>query len=173
MVRIVADVPEDDFANVEPGNSVRVHLLSTNRDLTAKISRRAPSADADTRTVHIELDLDDPARSIPVWTTAELSLDVGGAIPATTIPQIAATLHGTKAMVFVVKDGVAHATRGKLIGERLGTFFLDPSLEAGSLVVTEGRGLLNDGDHVTAKTEPWSPAGGAHVKTATVTPGSR
>jgi RND family efflux transporter MFP subunit len=157
MVRITADVPEDDFTNVAPGNDVRVHLLSTNRDLTAKISRRAPSADPDTRTVHIELDLDDPARSIPVWTTAELSLDVGTAVPATAIPLVAAAVHGSKTTLFVVKDGVAHATRAKLIGERTGTFFLDPSLPAGSLVVTEGRGLLNDGDRVDGKTVSWAP----------------
>jgi RND family efflux transporter MFP subunit len=160
MVRITADVPEDDFGNVAPGNEVRVHLLSTNRDFTAKISRRAPAADPDTRTVHLELDLDDPARSIPVWTTAELSLDVGAPIPATAIPLIAATVHGSKTTVFVVKDGVAHATRAKLVGERTGTFYLDPSLAAGSLVVTEGRGLLNDGDHVDGKTVPWTPVEG-------------
>jgi hypothetical protein len=44
-----------------------------------------------------------------------------------------------------------------LIGERTGTFFLDPSLPAGSLVVTEGRGLLNDGDRVDGKTVSWAP----------------
>ena len=157
MVRITAEIPEDDFGNVAPGNEVRVHLISTNRDLTAKISRRAPSADADTRTIHIEIDLDDPARSIPVSTTAELSLDVGAPIPATAIPVIAATVHGSKTTVFVVKDGVAHATRAKLIGERKGTFYLEPSLAGGSQVVTEGRGLLNDNDRVEVKTVPWAP----------------
>src|SRR5262249_31219105 len=68
MVRITADVPEDDFDHVAPDNEVRIHLLATGRDTTAKIARRAPSADAATRTVHVELDLDDPARQIPVWT---------------------------------------------------------------------------------------------------------
>ena len=44
-----------------------------------------------------------------MWTTAELSLDVGAPMPATAIPLIAATVHGTKTSVFVVADGVAHA----------------------------------------------------------------
>lgn len=157
QVRITAEIPEDDFGNVAPGNEVGVHLISTNRNLTAKISRRAPSADSDTRTIRIEIDLDDPARSIPVFTTAELSLDVGAPIPATAIPVIAATVHGSKTTVFVVVNGVAHTTRAKLIGERKGTLYLERSLPSGSQVVTEGRGLLNDGDRVESKTSPWAP----------------
>ena len=156
MVRIAADVPEDDFANVAPNTSVRVHLLATNRDFTATISRRAPSADADTRTIEIELDIDDPGRTIPVLTTAELSLDIGAPVPATAIPLIAATVHGSKTTVFVVTDGVAHATRAKLVGERNGVYYVDPSLAPGSQIVTEGRGLLNDGDHVAGKLEPFA-----------------
>ncbi|MEO8840148.1 MAG: efflux RND transporter periplasmic adaptor subunit [Kofleriaceae bacterium] len=157
IVRITADVPEDDFANVAPETEVRVHLLATGKDLTAKISRRAPSADADTRTVHIELDLVDPDRAIPTHTTAELSLDVGAPIPATAIPLIAANVHGSKTNFFTVKDGVAHSTRAKLVGERSGVYYVEPTLKAGTEVVTEGRGLLDDDDTVAAKLEPWQP----------------
>jgi membrane fusion protein (multidrug efflux system) len=157
VVRIGADVPEDDFGNVTPGNAVRVHLLATNRDLVAKISRRAPAADAETRTIHIELDLDDPDRTIPVGTTAELALDVGAPIPATAIPMIAATVSGSKTTSFVVAGGAAHLTRAKLIGERDGILYVDPTLVAGSLVVAEGRGLLNDNDRVDGTTRAWTP----------------
>ncbi|HET9990159.1 MAG TPA: efflux RND transporter periplasmic adaptor subunit [Kofleriaceae bacterium] len=157
VVRVTADVPEDDFVHVAPDTEVRVHLLATDKEFTAKISRRAPSADLDTRTVHVELDVDDPQREIPTHTTAELSLDIGAPIPATAIPMIAATVHGSKTQVFVVKDGAAHSTRAKLIGERQGVYYVEPSLPAGELVATEGRGLLNDGDKVTGKEELWTP----------------
>jgi len=36
-------------------------------------------------------------------------------------------------------------------GEAGGSLFLDPALAAGTLVVTEGRALLEDGDRVLAK----------------------
>jgi RND family efflux transporter MFP subunit len=157
IARIAAEVPEEDFANVATGTAVRVHLLATGKDLVAKIARRAPSADADTRTVHIELDVDDPERTIPTHTTAELSLDVGTPLPATAIPQIAATVHGSKTAVFEIKDGVAHAFRAKLIGERAGVYYVAPTLPAGTEVATEGRGLLDDQDAVTGKLEPWQP----------------
>ena len=151
-VRITADVPEDDFAAVAPGTSVRLHFLATKADLTAQITRRAPSADPGTRTAHIEIDVDDAARTLPVWTTAELSIDVGAPAPATAIPVIAAVVRGSNANVFVVKNGIAHASTEKLLGERSGMLYVDPKLPAGAAVVTEGRGQLDDGDRVTEAT---------------------
>jgi RND family efflux transporter MFP subunit len=157
ILRVTADVPEDDFANVSPETEVRIHLLATGKEFKAKISRRAPSADADTRTVHIELDVDDPEREIPTHTTAELSLDVGAPVPATAIPLIAATVHGSKTSVFTIADGVAHDVRAKLIGERNGVYYVEPALAAGSYVATEGRGLLDDNDRVSGKPVAWQP----------------
>ncbi|HEY0250326.1 MAG TPA: efflux RND transporter periplasmic adaptor subunit [Kofleriaceae bacterium] len=148
IVRVVADVPEDDFSHVTPDTQVKIHLLANGKDVTAKISRRSPSADPDTRTVHVELDLDEPQREIPVNTTAELALDVGLPTPATAIPSTAAVVHGGKAAVFVVDHGIAKLVRAKLIGEREGVFYVEPIIPSGALVVTEGRGLLADGDRV-------------------------
>ena len=153
-VRITADAPEQDFEAVAPGTIVRLHFLATGADLQGTISRRAPSADPGTRTAHFEIDLDDPKRTLPVWTTAEISLDVGKPVPATAIPVIAATVRGTKATVFVVEGGVAHSRVAKLLGERAGLLYVDPGLAAKSAVVTEGRGVLDDGDHVTVGAAP-------------------
>jgi RND family efflux transporter MFP subunit len=152
-VRIAADVPENDFEAVGPGTPVRLHFLATNKELTAVISRRAPSADPGTRTAHVEIDVDDTARALPVWTTAEVTLEVGAPVPAVAIPVIAALVRGTKASVFVVADSVAHALVVPVVGERAGVLYLDPKLAAGSLVVTEGRGQLDDGDRVAEKLE--------------------
>jgi RND family efflux transporter MFP subunit len=152
MVRITAEVPEDDFDAVAPGTPVRIHLLSTGKDLTSRIARRAPAADPGTRTTHIEIDVDNADHSIPVWTTAELSLDVGAAIPATSIPLAAATVHAGKAKVFAVENGVAHLRRAPVIGERDGVLYIDSkALPGGTRIVREGRNLLDDGDAVSAK----------------------
>ena len=158
LVRITADVPEEDFEAVAPETPVRVHLLSTNRDLVAKISRRAPAADPATRTARIELDVDDPERTIPVWTTAELSLDVGTPTPATAIPLASGSVHAGKATIYVSNGGVAKQTLVKVIGERGGTLYVEPTVvPAGTSVVTEGRTILSDGDAIAATTAPWAP----------------
>jgi RND family efflux transporter MFP subunit len=164
-VRVVADAPEVDFPIVAPGTPVKLHLLATNQDLDAQISRRAPAADTATRTAHFEMDVPDPKRELPVGTTAEIRIDVGDAQPATEIPLSAATVRGDKATVYVVEDNVAHKRALHVLGEREGRLFLDTTLPAGALVVSEGRALLSDNDKVASKVDladaPASAASGA------------
>jgi RND family efflux transporter MFP subunit len=158
LVRIAVDVPEEDFDAVAPGTQVSVHLLSTSRDLTATISRRAPAADRGTRTAHVEIDVEDAARVIPVWTTAEISLEVGKPVPAVAIPLSAASVHGSKATIFLAQADRAHLDVVNIIGERGGALYLDAkALAPGSLVVSQGRTILTDGDQIAATQTKWSP----------------
>jgi membrane fusion protein, multidrug efflux system len=149
-VRMTADAPETDFEVVAPGTPVTVHLYATNKDWPAAITRRAPAADTATRTVRFEIDLSDPTRQIPVGTTGEVRLDVGAPAPASELPLFAATLRGTKASVDVVEGDLAHHRTFEVKGERGGALYLETSLAPGTLVVTEGRALLEDGDRVVA-----------------------
>jgi RND family efflux transporter MFP subunit len=158
-VRVVAEVPEADFGVAAPGTPVGIRALATGKDLQAKIARRSPAADLATRTVHLEIDVPDPDRSLPVGTTAELTIEVGQPSPATEVPLIAAAVRGAKATVYLLDE--SHTVRKSVFavkGERGGSLFLDPSLKPGSRVVTEGRALLKDGDRVEAKLDA-SPSG--------------
>lgn len=158
-VRVVAEVPEADFGVVGAGTPVVIRALATGKDLQAKIARRSPAADLATRTVHLEIDVPDPDRSLPVGTTAELTIEVGQPSPATEVPLIAAAVRGAKATVYLLDE--SHTVRKSVYavkGERGGSLFLDPSLKPGTRVVTEGRALLKDGDRVEAKLDT-SPSG--------------
>jgi membrane fusion protein (multidrug efflux system) len=157
-VRMTIDVPESDFDMVAAGILVNVHVVSTGKDIPAKISRRAPSADPGTRTVHVEIDMDDPKREIPVNTTGEVSIEVGEPIPATSIPLVAASVTGKKANIWTVEGGVAHQSTFHVLGEQGDNVFLDTSLKPGTQVVTEGQFVLSDGDHVQAKQVPYGSA---------------
>ena len=150
VLRITADAPESDFDVIKPNTVVKVHVLSTNKDLVAKVSRRAPAADAMTRTVHFELDVPDPERSIPVGTTGELRIEVGEPISTVEVPLSAASVRGSNANVYVVEGEIAKLHVIPIKGELAGKLYLDiGQLPVGSLIVTEGRALLNDGDKVT------------------------
>jgi RND family efflux transporter MFP subunit len=150
-VRLVAAIPENDFAVVAPGSAARVRFFADGRKLDATISRRAPSADPGTRTVHVEIDIPDPGRTVPVYTTGEVTMDVGKPIVATRVPLSVATIRGKKAQVFVVDGDVARLRAFKYLGESGGDVFLDTSLAPGTHVVSEGRALLTDKDRVAAK----------------------
>jgi RND family efflux transporter MFP subunit len=153
-VRFTVDVPESDFEAVAPGTELRIRLLSTGRRVTARVSRRSPSADPSTRTIRIEVDIADPTREIPVGTTGEAELDVGQPVAATELPLAAASINNGKATVFVVDAGVARSRTFAVKGEAGGSVFFDPALPAGSRVVLEGRALLRDGDPVTPTDAP-------------------
>lgn len=156
-IRMTADAPEVDFAVVAPGTKVTIHILATNRDFPAVITRRAPAADPSTRTVHFEVDLVDEKREIPVGTTGEVHIDVGEPVPATEVPLYVATLRGDKATMFVVEGDIAHAKTFPVKGEAQGRLYVDTKLPAGAHVVAEGRALLEDGDKVTAKVGDEAP----------------
>ncbi len=155
-LRVVLDVPESDFASVAPGTPVKLTILATGASVDARVSRRSPAADRSTRTIHVEVDVPDPGRRLPVFTTAEVAVAAAQAVPATGIPLPAATVRGRKASVVVVDRGVARRSTYAVLGEDQGTLYLEPTLAAGSLVVTEGRSGLQDGEHVTAN--PPAPA---------------
>jgi membrane fusion protein (multidrug efflux system) len=151
-VRITIDVPESDFDHVSPGTPAKIHIISTGTDMVANVSRRAPSADPGTRTIHVEIDIADPNRTLPVNTTADVRVDVGQSVAATELPIAAAKVQNGKAVFFTIDGDVAHLHAVPLLGELGGGFFLAPSdLAPNALVVTEGRGLLSDNDHVAAK----------------------
>ena len=151
-VRVVGEVPEADFDVVGPATPVQIEALATSRALRGTIARRSPAADLSTRTVHIEADVPDPDRALPVGTTAELTIDVGEPRAATQIPLIAASLRGRAATVYTTDAaGVAHKAVFAVMGERDGSLFVEPKLAPGTRVVTEGRTLLKDGDRVAAK----------------------
>jgi hypothetical protein len=155
---MTADAPEVDFGVIDPGTKVSVRVYATSKDVLGIIARRAPSADAETRTVHFEVDIPDPTRQIPVGTTGEVHIDVGEPIPATEVPLAAASVRGDKASVYAVEGDVAKKRTVAVKGEIGGSLFLDTELKPGTKIVTEGRALLNDGDKVTAREAAASPA---------------
>lgn len=166
-VRVSGEVPEGDFQAVAPGIAVRLHVLATDRNLVATIARRSPAADLSTRTIHLEIDVPDPDRSLPVGTTAELIVEVGQALAATEVPLIAASIRGSRATIFTAAAGTAHQAVYGVLGERRGRLFVETKLPAGARVVTEGRALLKDGDAVEAKLEVDAPEPGP-IATPTV-----
>ncbi len=150
-IRVGADVPEEDFDLVKPGVKVVIHILATGKSLTGTIARRSPAADTSTRTVHFEVDLPDPERSLPVGTTAELTVAAGKPVASLEIPLTAAAVRGKKATVFLAERDRSHRATVPVLGEREGNLFVDRSLGEGALVITEGRSLLRDGDRIAVK----------------------
>ncbi len=153
-MRVTVDASEKDFGALAPKTVVQIDLLATGTRVSAPISRRAPSADPKTRTIHFEVDVPNPARLYPAGSTAVVHVEVGKAVPATAVPIYAATQDEGKAKLFIVEQNVAHAKTLPVTGEVGGSvYFTVAALPVGTLVVVEGRALLSDGDEVLAHVE--------------------
>lgn len=151
-IRVAASAPEADFNIVSVGTPVEIDVAAIGQKLKAPISRRAPGADATTRTVDFEIDILNENRALPARATATMTIQVGEPKEACRVPSLAGNLRGTKATLFVVKDGVASRRIVSVLGEAAGQLYIRPAeLPQGTLVVTEGRALLEDGDHIAAK----------------------
>jgi multidrug efflux pump subunit AcrA (membrane-fusion protein) len=126
--------------------------------LVGTVARRSPAADESTRTVHFEVDLPDPGRTLPVGTTAEISVAAAAPVPAVEIPLAAGAVKGGKATLFLAENERSRRVIVNVLGEKAGNLFLEPSLAEGALVITEGRALLKEGDHLQVKVELAAPA---------------
>jgi len=168
-LRMAADAPEGDFDSIAPGAKVTVHVVSINLDVPATITRRAPSADMGTRTVHFEVDIDNSNRRIPVDTTGEIHVPTGEPVPATAVPIRAVSMSDKKGTFFTVEGEVAHRQILVEMGEAgSNVFFAPDELKSGTMIVVEGRGLLDDGDRVAAKAEtPGSTPSAANADAGT------
>ncbi len=153
-VRVTFDVPEAAFDWVAPKTPVSIQVLATGKTIAAAIARRSPAADPDTRTVHVEADVANADRAIPVNTTGEIRVDIGQPKAAIAVPLVAASVTGSKATLFVIDGDVARAQTFAVEGEQGSILYLEQTLPPGSRVVTEGRALLADGDRVAAEVRP-------------------
>jgi membrane fusion protein (multidrug efflux system) len=157
-VRMTFDVPEGDFDVVRTSTPVSIHVAAIDRTIVGSIARRSPLADPETRTVHVEVDLANPQREIPVNTTGEARIEVGQPIQATAVPLVAASISGSKATLFLVDGDVARTATFRIEGEQGSDLFVDAALRPGAHVVTEGRATLADGDRVASKEIPYGTA---------------
>jgi membrane fusion protein (multidrug efflux system) len=161
-VRMTADAPESDFDSLAIGARVTVHVVAINEDIAASITRRAPCADPGTRTVHFEVDLANDGRRIPVDTTGEIRIPVGQPVPASSVPLSAVTMNDKKGTFFTADGDVAHAHTLVELGEVGPNVFFDPAaLRPGTMIVTEGRALLRDGDAIKPQVAQIEPTGAA------------
>ncbi len=102
ILRLVIPVPESDVSHVRLGDSVQVTVSSLNRVFKGKVARFSDQLDLQTRTMHTEVDVENPNLIlIPgMYATARLVLDQSP--DALAVPIQAIRREGDQAVVFRV-----------------------------------------------------------------------
>jgi RND family efflux transporter MFP subunit len=106
LFRLVIPVPESYVRYIRVGDRVDVRVPSLDRTFPGRVARFSVDVREDTRTMHTEVDVENPQRVLlpGLYADAELSLDRKNDVP--TVPVQALNHEGDKTTVFVVnRDG--------------------------------------------------------------------
>ncbi|MGD0743599.1 MAG: efflux RND transporter periplasmic adaptor subunit [Verrucomicrobiota bacterium] len=148
-LRLETDVPEAVIGRLTLGDKLRVRVSGATNELAGVVSEIAPSADPNSRTFLVKLDLP-PTSGLRAGQFGRVTVPVGET-SALRVPAAAVLQRGEMELVFVVLNGHAQlriVKTGKLVGNEVE---LVSGVDAGEQVVTEGAATLVDGQPVEMK----------------------
>jgi RND family efflux transporter MFP subunit len=152
-LRLVVAVPESDVGAVAEGAEATFSVRAWPGQPRKGVVRRvAHSIDARTRTMAVELDLDNPDGKLAPGMFAEVRWPVRRSGPSLLVPASAIAQTTEKTFVDRVRDGVVDQVavqRGAADGELVEVF---GALAAGDLVLRRASEELRPGAHVTTRT---------------------
>lgn len=150
-MRLAVEMPESDVALVSPGTAARVEPFAFGgAALEATVSRLASALKLSTRTMRIELDLDNAGRRLSHGMAARVLFELDPREDALTIPAAALVVEGGATSVLVVVDDVVERRAVELGLDDGLTLEVTSGLEDGDLVIVAGKGLVDEGARVNA-----------------------
>ena len=102
LFRLTLPVPESAVPTIRLGTTVTVHVQALNRDFEGKVARFANSVNQETRTMHTEVDVHNPGRTIVEGMYAEVKLTLAKKDDALAVPIQAVNREGSHTTVLVV-----------------------------------------------------------------------
>jgi membrane fusion protein, multidrug efflux system len=144
-LRVFVDVPQDDAASVNPGTEVYLTTQQyPGRRFPAKVARTAGAIDPTSRTLHVEIDVDNSDGTLLPGAYAQAHLGLVSAHPALELP-VSALLFRPNGVTIAVagNDGKVHL-KAVTIGRDFGTH-----VEIASGLAPTDRVIDNPGDAIS------------------------
>jgi len=153
IVKIVVNVPERDIRYLHLGLHVMVHADAyPGESFPGKITRMNPALDTSTRTLAVEIDMDNPDGRLKPGMFAKAVLNLTTHKGVLQVPKIAILSRQGKSWVYTLEPGSVVKKREialGILGQRNAEVL--SGLLPGQTVVVAGQEHLEDGDHVQAK----------------------
>jgi RND family efflux transporter MFP subunit len=151
-LRLVVYVPEADVAGMAEGKSVGFSVTAyPGETFSGKLQRIAHSLDAKTRTMPVELDVDNPANRLAPGMYAEVIWPNTRLQPSLFVPPTAIAVTTERTFVVRIREGSAEwvdVKRGASMGDLVEVF---GDLAEGDQVATRGTDELRNGARVAIK----------------------
>jgi RND family efflux transporter MFP subunit len=150
--RLVIPVPESSVRDIHVGDPVDVRVPALGHTFPGKITRFSVDVQAETRTMHTEVDVPNPDHLLIAGMSAEATLILNRRDAALAIPTQAVAREGEKTSVLVVDAAGAIAERAVTLGvEAADDIEVLSGVNEGDLVVVGDRVGLKPGQVVQSK----------------------
>ena len=156
LFRLEIPVPESAVPMIHLGSIVQVHVLDLNRDFQGRVSRFADALNDETRTMHTEIDVENPQDTLTAGMYAEVKLALQGKNDALTIPIQAVVQEGNEHdhYVLIVDDQNRVQKRKVALGEQTSTTVeIVHGLSENERVISAGQSDYAIGELVKTKLE--------------------
>jgi RND family efflux transporter MFP subunit len=152
LFRLVIPVPESYVHFIHLGDAVSVNVPSLNRTFPGKVARFSVDVREDTRTMHTEVDMQNPGRILLPGLYAEATITLEKKDQALAVPLQAVDQENNRAEVYVVDASNKIETRQVTLGIQTATDAeVISGLQEGEQVVVSDRSGLKAGQPVQPK----------------------
>jgi RND family efflux transporter MFP subunit len=165
LFRLVIPVPESAVPMIHLGSVVQVHVLDLNRDFQGRVARFADALNDETRTMHTEIDVENPQDTLTAGMYAEVKLVLHGKDNVLTVPVQAVVQEGNHHYVLALDSRNRVGKREVELGEQTSNAVeIVHGLSEKERVVSANQSDYQIGEVVTPKLEPGS-AGASESQT--------
>jgi RND family efflux transporter MFP subunit len=162
-LRLTVAVPETDLGAIAQGEKAEFTVRTwPGRRFGGTIARVSHAVEPKTRTMPVELDVDDPKNELAPGMFAEVLWPLHRDQPSLLVPSSAVVQSTERTYVDRLRDGVLEIVsvqRGAAAGDKVEVF---GELAPGDQVLRRGSEEMRAGTRLTAR--PWSPDGGVPAK---------
>ncbi len=152
-LRLELAVPERFAALVHVGQSATITVDGTQQELVGEVRFIAAALDSSSRTLTIEVVVDNADGAVRAGHFARALLQLDGTRSVVRVPVSSLSERAGVYRVFVVADGIATTTVVRLVGTQGDVATLDADLPDGAIVVTQPPRNLADGVAVRLTSE--------------------
>jgi RND family efflux transporter MFP subunit len=162
LLRLVVPVPESAVPQLHLGTIVQVHVSALNRDFAGKVARFADALSDQTRTMHTEIDVENPEGTLKEGMYAEVKLLLQQKKEALTVPVQAVVEGGNENYVLILDDHDRVQKRTVQLGEQTSTRVeILSGISENERVISAGQSNYETGEVVKPRLErESSDAGG-------------
>lgn len=149
-IRLTLPVPESDAVGIKKGMDVQITFPELSGEtIPAKISRVSNALDARSKTMQVEIDLDNKDGKIVTGMYAKVLLQINSRNNILSLPIISKISHKNEDYVLAVENNTVKRVPIK-IGLSDKDYFevLNAEITESMQVIVSGKGLVNDGQHV-------------------------